>query len=81
MMRAAPANMQTSRNLMPQLRTHLTPARRTSRLNWPSVPGMARYRVFLRPHTDRHPHSQKCHQAPAPAKSQQILNYICPLHS
>ena len=42
MMRAAMANRHTSRNLMPQLRTHLTPARRTSRLNCPSVPGIAR---------------------------------------
>ena len=68
---AAPANMQTSRNLTPQLRTHFTPARRTSRLNCPSVPGIARKRAcfFRRPQQQHHPHSTQHSHAPAPASS------------
>ena len=68
MMRAAAAKRQTSRNLMPQLRTHLTPARLTSRLNCPKVPGIARYRLFfLQQHATQHPHSSQCTHAPADA--------------
>lgn len=70
MMRAAAAKRQTSKNLMPQFRTHFTPARLTSRLNCPKVPGIARYRLFfLQQHATQHPHSSQCTHAPAGADS------------
>jgi len=72
MMRAAAANRQTSRNLMPQLRTHLTPARLTSKLNCPKVPGIALYRLFfLQQHATQQPHSSQYAQAPAIAQLSQ----------
>lgn len=57
---------------MPQLRTHLTPARLTSRLNCPKVPGIALYRLFfLQQHATQQPHSSQYAQAPAIAQLSQ----------